>query len=70
MIASLIIFSDYLNTIYHFNLELFMFVGFLQVLKFEFLKFRILEISNFHPCVGYTLKKIIRCCLKGKKMFY
>ena len=25
-------------------------VGILQVLKFEFLKFRILEILNFHQC--------------------
>ena len=23
----------------------------MQVLKFEFLKFRILEILNFHPCI-------------------
>ena len=27
----------------------FIFVGILQVLKFEFLKFRIWEILNFHP---------------------
>ena len=30
--------------------QLIIFVGILQVLKFEFLKFRILEILNFHPC--------------------
>ena len=29
------------------------FEGILQVLKFEFQKFRILEILNFHPCVLY-----------------
>ena len=43
-------FSDYLNTINHSNFKLFIFVGILQVLKFEFLKFRILESLNFHPC--------------------
>ena len=44
-------FSDCLNTINHLNLKLFIFVGILQVLKFEFLfKFRILKILNFHPC--------------------
>ena len=33
-----------------FNFKLSIFVGILQVLKFEFLKFRILEILNFHSC--------------------
>ena len=28
-----------------------MFIGILQVWKFKFLKFMILEILNFHPCV-------------------
>ena len=46
LIASLISFSDYLNTNNHFNFKLSIFVGILQVLKFEFLKFRILEILN------------------------
>ena len=32
-----------------------MFAGILQVLKFEFLKFRILEILNFHPCKLHIL---------------
>ena len=32
-------------------MKLFVFIGSLQVLKFEFLKFRILEILNFHPCI-------------------
>ena len=41
--------SDYLNTISHFNFKLSIFVAILQVLKFEFQKFRILEILNFHP---------------------
>ena len=44
-------FSNYLNTINHLNSKLFFFVGILQVLKFEFLKFRTLEILKFHPCV-------------------
>ena len=44
-------FSDYLNTFNHLNMKLFVFIGSLQVLKFEFLKFRILEILNFHPCM-------------------
>ena len=43
------LFSDYLNTINHFNFKLSIFVCILQVLKFEFLKFRILEILNFCP---------------------
>ena len=30
------------------------FVGSLHVLKFEFLKFRILEMLNFHPCITGT----------------
>ena len=34
----------------HLNLKLLVFVGILPVLKFEFLKFRILETLNFHPC--------------------
>ena len=41
---------DYLNTIIHLSLKLFIIVGILQVLKFEFLKFRILETLNFYPC--------------------
>ena len=31
-------------------MKLFIFVGIIQVLKFEFPKFRILEILNFHSC--------------------
>ena len=27
-------------------------IGILQVLRFKFLKFRIVEILNFHPCSG------------------
>ena len=33
------------------NLKLSIFVAILQVLKFEFQMFRILEILNFHPCL-------------------
>ena len=36
------IFSVYIKTIDHLNLKLLVFVGTLQVLRFEFLKFRIL----------------------------
>ena len=35
----------------HFNFKLSIFIDILQVLKFEFLKFRILEILNFHPWI-------------------
>ena len=42
-------FSDYLNTVNYSNFRLFIFVGMLQVLKFEFLQFSIFEILNFHP---------------------
>ena len=41
-------FSDYLNTLNHFNFN-YPFWAILQVFKFEFQKFRILEILNFHP---------------------
>ena len=34
----------------HLNLKLLIFVGILQVLRYDFKKFRILEILNFHPC--------------------
>ena len=34
----------------HLNLKLLIFVGILQVLRFDFKKFRILEIFNFHQC--------------------
>ena len=41
------------------------FVGILQVLKFEFLKFRILEIWNFHPCSIFDcqFQRVQRCLL-------
>ena len=44
IIASLISFQ--IIWTHHLNLKLFNFIGILQVLKFEFLKFRILEILN------------------------
>ena len=44
------LFLVYLKTIDHLNLKLWIFVGILQVLGFDFKKFRILEILNFHPC--------------------
>ena len=37
------------------NLKLLIFIGILQVLRFDFQKFRILEILNFHPCIKHTL---------------
>ena len=43
-------FSEFLNTMNHLNLESFIFADILQVLRFEFLKFRILEIFIFPPC--------------------
>ena len=49
IIASLISFKIYLNTINHFNFKFSIFVAILQVLKFEFQKFRILEIRSFRP---------------------
>ena len=45
------LFAVHLKTIDHLNLKLLCFIGMLQVLRFEFLKFRILEILNFHPCI-------------------
>ena len=43
------LFSVYLNTIDHSNLKMWIFMGILQVLRYDFQKFRILEILNFHP---------------------
>ena len=45
------IFTVNLKTINHVNLKYYYSEGILQVLKFEFQKFRILEILNFHPWV-------------------
>ena len=64
IIASLISFQIIYTpiTCNHLNLKFFIFVGILQVLKFGFLKFRILEILNFPPwswdlctCIGLKL---------------
>ena len=41
--------SVYPKTIDHFNLKLLIFIGIVQVLRFDFQKFRSLEILNFHP---------------------
>ena len=43
------LFSVYLNTIDHLNLKMLIFIGILQVLRYDFQKFRILEIWNFYP---------------------
>ena len=47
------LFTVYIKTIDLFNLKLLTFASNLQVLKFESLKFRNLEIWNFHPCYMY-----------------
>ena len=49
LMASLILILSYLKTIDHLNMKLLIFIGILQVLRFDFQKFRILEILNFHP---------------------
>ena len=41
----------YLKTIDHLNFKLLIFIGILQVLRFDFQKFRILEILNFLTCI-------------------
>ena len=61
IITSLDEFSDYLNTVNHLNMKLFIFVGILQVSKFEFLKFRILEYFYFHPWLNVLLKERTQC---------
>ena len=43
------LFSVYLQTIERLNLKLFIFIGMLQVLRYDFQKFRILEMLKFHP---------------------
>ena len=42
--------SVYLHIINHLNANYSYSVDLLQILRFEFLKFRILEFINFHPC--------------------
>ena len=44
--------SVFLKTIDRLNLKLLIFIGILQVLRFDFQKIRILEILNLHPCYG------------------
>ena len=39
----------YLKKIDHLNLKLLIFIGIVQVQRFDFQKFTILEILNFHP---------------------
>ena len=52
--------SVYLKTIDHLNLKLLIFIGIGQVLRFDFQKFRILEISNFHACVRHIQSTCIQ----------
>ena len=42
--------SVYLKVFDHLALNFYYFGGIQQVLNSDFLKFRILEILNFHPC--------------------
>ena len=49
--ATFDLFSVYQKTIDHLNLKLLIFVGIMQVLRFDFKKFRTLENLNLHPCV-------------------
>ena len=44
---------------YHLILKLFIFEGILQVLKFEFLRFKILNILNFESC-EYIAKSLMQ----------
>ena len=68
------LFSVYLKKIDHLNLKLLIFVGILQVLRFDFKKYRILEILNFHPCVNLivnTNKNVDQlACKKAKPRGY
>ena len=64
IIASSISFQ--INTINHFNFKLSIFVAILQILKFEYQKFRILEILNFHPCNMVSTKILY----VGSNIFY
>ena len=45
--------SVYPKTIDHLNLKSLIFIGIVQVLRFDFQELRILEILNFHPCTDY-----------------
>ena len=55
------LFSVYLKTLYHLNLKLLIFVGILHVLRFDFQKFRIWVILNFHPCKRICVKASFKC---------
>ena len=54
---------QFIQTIDHLNLKLLMFlslfIGIEQVLRFDFQKFRILEILNFYPCVTAFIVEFI-----------
>ena len=50
------LFSVYLKMIDCLNLKLSIFIGILQVLRYDFQKFRILEILNFHPWNTLSVK--------------
>ena len=47
-------------------MKLSIFVGILQVLSFEFLKFRILEILNFLPCIYQKLSTKLNLVIQGQ----
>ena len=48
----------------HLNLKLLIFITILQVLRFDFKKFRILEVLSFHPCTLYMqeAKAVAKLC--------
>ena len=48
----------------HLNLKLLILVAILQVVRFDFKKFRIFEVLNFHPCTLYMqeVKALVRLC--------
>ena len=53
--------SVYLKTVDHLNL----FIVILLVLRFDFQKFRILEILNFHPCTHMLKHALIQKVILG-----
>ena len=63
--------SVYLKVFDHLNWNFYYFEGIQQVLYSDFLKFRILEILNFHPCNWFSeqimlfTEKIICLLQKG-----
>ena len=53
------LFSVYLKMTDCLNLKLLIYLGLLQVLRYDFKKFRILEILNFHPFIKQAVDRLI-----------